>query len=314
MHPAGADRSSIQPSLAARSSLWCADRLPVSSRRGRSWRCRRAERRRGRRQPSGADVARGRGARRRHRSSSWSGCSSRASSPVARSAPRPAASARHRDHRQPVVVGGPLPTTRSRAERFTTANELHIPSAGRCELELRSHRRHPQLLGARTCTARWTSFPGADNTLWLQADAPGVYRGQCAEYCGLQHAKMALLVVAEPPDDFERVARAASARRPPSPPTRRRSGAAAASSWRRVRHVPHRSAGTTAGAATGPRPHARREPRARSRAGTLPNTRGHLAGWIADPQALKPGNRMPPTGRSSRDDLHALLAYLETLQ
>jgi cytochrome c oxidase subunit 2 len=48
-------------------------------------------------------------------------------------------------------------------------------------------------------------------------------------------------------------------------------------------------------------------------AGTAPNTRGYLAGWIADPQHLKPGNRMPPTGLSS-EDLQAVVAYLETLR
>jgi cytochrome c oxidase subunit 2 len=48
-------------------------------------------------------------------------------------------------------------------------------------------------------------------------------------------------------------------------------------------------------------------------AGTVPNTRGYLAGWIADPQHIKPGNRMPPTGLAP-GDLQALIAYLETLR
>ena len=75
----------------------------------------------------------------------------------------------------------------------------------------------------------------------------------------------------------------------------------------------HTIAGTLRRRPHGARPDAHRVAAARSAPGTLPNTRGYLAGWIADPQHIKPGNRMPPTGLDG-DELQAVLAYLETLK
>jgi len=84
---------------------------------------------------------------------------------------------------------------------FTTANELHIPVGRPVALELLStdviHSFWPP-----TVSQKRDLIPGKDNSLWLQADTPGVYRGQCAEYCGQQHAKMAFLVIAQRPDSF----------------------------------------------------------------------------------------------------------------
>ena len=87
--------------------------------------------------------------------------------------------------------------------RVTTANEIHIPVGRAIRFDLLStdviHSLWiPNLQG------KIDLVPGRLNELWLRADQPGVYRGQCAEYCGLQHAKMALVVVADSPDDFER--------------------------------------------------------------------------------------------------------------
>ena len=84
---------------------------------------------------------------------------------------------------------------------FTTANEIHIPVGVPVVFNLRAtdviHSFWvPNLSGKKDL------IPGKINTIWLQADKPGVYRGQCAEYCGLQHAKMALWVVAEPQEQF----------------------------------------------------------------------------------------------------------------
>jgi cytochrome c oxidase subunit II len=153
-------------------------------------------------------------------------------------------------------------------------------------------------------------IPGRVNTLYLQADRPGVFRGQCAEFCGLQHAHMALHVVAESEDDFahwqEQQRRAA-----PEPATEEQ---------RRGRDVflsnscvlCHAINGTSAGGVTGPNlTHV--ASRISLAAGTLPNTRGHLAGWIVDPQLRKPGNNMPPNLLRG-NDLQSLLSYLETLR
>jgi cytochrome c oxidase subunit 2 len=193
--------------------------------------------------------------------------------------------------------------------RVTTANELHLPVGRPVVVNLRSldviHSFWvPNLHG------KMDLVPGRRNTTWLRADTPGVYRGQCAEYCGLQHAHMALVVVAEPAEAFERWL---AAQRAPAPQP---ATAQAARGREVVERGPcalcHTVRGTTAGGRAGPDlTHV--ASRSTIAAGTLPNTRGYLAAWIADPQHLKPGNRMPATGLPA-DDLQAVVAYLETLR
>ncbi|HKT65883.1 MAG TPA: cytochrome c oxidase subunit II, partial [Burkholderia sp.] len=84
---------------------------------------------------------------------------------------------------------------------FVTANEIHIPAGEPVAVELKSadviHAFWVPQLAGKTQT-----IPGQTNRQWLQADRPGIYRGQCSQYCGAQHAHMALEVVAEPPDAF----------------------------------------------------------------------------------------------------------------
>ena len=191
----------------------------------------------------------------------------------------------------------------------TTANELHIPVGRPVALTLKS---------ADVIHSFWVPslhgkmdlVPGRVNTLWIQAERPGIYRGQCAEYCGMQHAHMGLVTVAESPDGFVRwlTAQRATAA-PPSTPEQSRGrdvferGPCA---------MCHTIRGTSAAAVLGPDlTHV--ASRGTIAAGRAPNTRGYLAGWLADPQQLKPGNRMPATGLSP-EDLQALVAYLETLR
>ena len=102
------------------------------------------------------------------------------------------------------------------SRQFTTANELHIPVGRPIAVRLQSsdviHSFWvPNLHG------KMDLIPGRENWIWLQADKPGIYRGQCAEFCGLQHARMALVVMAEPSDRFE--AWASAQRQPASPPS-----------------------------------------------------------------------------------------------
>jgi cytochrome c oxidase subunit II len=195
------------------------------------------------------------------------------------------------------------------SREFSTANEIHIPVGRPVELTLRSvdviHSFWvPNLQGKKDL------IPGQVNTLWLQADLPGVFRGQCAEFCGLQHAHMALDVVAEPEDEF---ARWQAQQRQPAPQP-------ATDEQRKGRDVfmtsscvlCHAIAGTSAGAVAGPNL-THLASRLSLAAGTMPNTRGHLAGWIVDPQLRKPGNNMPPNPLRG-DELQALLSYLETLR
>jgi cytochrome c oxidase subunit 2 len=195
------------------------------------------------------------------------------------------------------------------AHRVRTANEIHIPVGQPILLKLRtSDVIHsfwvPSLHGKRDL------IPGQTNTLWLQADRPGTYRGQCAEFCGHQHAHMGLLVVAEPPERFagwqERQ------RQPAAEP--------ADALARRGREVfvagpcalCHAVRGTEAAAEVAP-DLTHLGSRLTIAAATLANTPGHLAGWIVDPQRLKPGSHMPPMSLAA-DDLQALLAYLGSLR
>ncbi|MFL5301916.1 MAG: c-type cytochrome, partial [Anaeromyxobacteraceae bacterium] len=152
--------------------------------------------------------------------------------------------------------------------------------------------------------------PGRQNELTLEASQPGTFRGQCAEFCGQQHAKMALWVVAEAPPDFQRWLDAQ--RRPASPPSSDEARRGEQLFVNGACAMCHRVAGTTAAASMGP-DLTHLASRKTIGAGSLPNTRGHLGGWIVDSQAVKPGNKMPPIALQG-DELQALLTYLEGLR
>jgi cytochrome c oxidase subunit 2 len=193
--------------------------------------------------------------------------------------------------------------------RVTTANEIHLPVGRPVSITLKAadviHSFWVPSLHGKT-----DLIPGRDNTTWIQADAPGVFRGQCAEFCGVQHAHMALTVIAEPADQFEQwlLAERQPALRPTTPEPSR--------GLQVVQQGPcalcHTIRGTTAAARSAP-DLTHFASRSTIGAGTMPNTRDALGGWITDPQHLKPGNRMPATGLSA-EDLQAVVAYLETLR
>lgn len=194
-------------------------------------------------------------------------------------------------------------------ERVVSPNELHIPVGVPVVLRVTSRDVvHsfwvPNLHGKRDLV------PGMVTYTWIQADEPGIYRGQCAEFCGHQHAKMAFLVVAEPMDRFLAWLQAQRRGAPqPTTPLEKR-GHDVFMSGPCV--LCHTIRGTPAGSRIGPDlTHV--AGRQTIAAGTLPNTRGHRAGWISDSQSIKPGNRMPPNLLGG-EDLQAVLAYLETLR
>ena len=194
-------------------------------------------------------------------------------------------------------------------KRVTTANEIHIPVGSPVLIRLNSQDVihsfwAPDLNGKRDL------IPGKESSLWLQADTPGVYRGQCAEFCGYQHAKMAFIIVADRPADFQRwYAAQADTAKTPSDSLTSRGQEVFLTSPCVMCHAIH---GTPAGATLGPDlTHV--ASRRYIGAGSLPNTRGNLAGWILDAQGIKPGARMPPNSLSPAD-LQALLAYLGTLK
>ncbi|MNQ99139.1 Cytochrome c oxidase subunit 2 precursor [compost metagenome] len=141
----------------------------------------------------------------------------------------------------------------------------------------------------------------------LQADAPGVYAGQCAEYCGGPHALMGLVVVAHAPADFAawrlKQAAPAAASTLPGAVVFTASGCGAC----------HTIRGTEANGLAGPDlTHV--GSRQTLGAGILPNNQGTMAGWIADSQGIKPGNRMPSYSVLSGQELRDVAAYLESLK
>jgi cytochrome c oxidase subunit II len=195
------------------------------------------------------------------------------------------------------------------SQTFKTANEIHIPVGQTVTLRLTSsdviHSFWvPNLGGKRDL------IPGHETTLWLKADQAGTYRGQCAEYCGLQHAHMAFVVVAEPVEQFN--AWMEAQRRPAVAPlsAEQQRGQQVFLSSPCVMCHTIRGTGASASVAPDLTHLASRQTIA---AGMLPNTRGHLGGWISNPQELKPGNRMPPNPLAP-EDLQALLSYLESLK
>lgn len=195
------------------------------------------------------------------------------------------------------------------AEFVSSPNELRIPVG--VPVVLRAMSRDvihsfwvPNLHGKRDL------IPGQMTQFWIQADRPGVYRGQCAEFCGHQHAYMAFLVVAEPMEAFQRWIRQQRqpAPEPDTDPERRGQQVFLQSTC----VMCHAIRGTPAGARLGPEL-THMGSRLTLAAGTIPNTPGHLAGWLADPQSIKPGNRMPANPLTS-EELNAVVTYLRSLR
>jgi cytochrome c oxidase subunit 2 len=198
----------------------------------------------------------------------------------------------------------------SRQNRIaTTANEIHIPVGQPVRLLLKAndviHSFWVPNLGGKT-----DLIPGKTNISWVQADRPGTFRGQCGEFCGLQHARMAFLVEAQPADKFQNwLSRQKEPAAMPVDPALARGKDVFLSSQCIMCHT-----------VRGTRAQGRVAPdlthfgsRKTLAAASVPNSRGHLAGWILDPQSIKPGNFMPPT-QLAPDDLFSLLDYLHSLR
>lgn len=192
---------------------------------------------------------------------------------------------------------------------FRSANELRIPVGQRIRVDLESfdviHSFWvPQLHG------KIDLVPGRKNEIWLQADEPGVYRGQCAEFCGLQHTRMAFHVVAMEQADFD--AWAAQQRRPALEPVTRVERLGRETFESHGCAICHAIAGTSSRGIVAPDlTHV--ASRLYLAAGTIPTTPAHLTGWISDPQHVKPGARMPRVPLEPRE-LENLVAWLMTLR
>ena len=189
--------------------------------------------------------------------------------------------------------------------RFATANEIHIPVGVPVRINLRSddviHSFWVPKLAGKTDV-----IPGHANVMWLEAKAPGVYRGQCAEYCGVEHALMAFSVVAEP------VARFAAwrERQLEAPPPAGPLAAAGMRVFAAHCSACHAIRGTPYGGSYGP-DLTRLGERRTLAAGTLSNTPADLARWIRHAQTVKPGTRMPDVPLQP-GEMIPLVAYLES--
>ena len=190
-----------------------------------------------------------------------------------------------------------------------TANELHVPVGEPVLIRgLSNDVIHsfwvPNLQGKRDL------IPSRVTTEWFEADRPGRYRGQCAEFCGLQHAHMSLWVIAEPRDQFDAwMARQLQPAPPPSTPDAQRGQRVFLNN---ACVLCHSIQGTAAAGQVGP-DLTHLASRLAIAAGTLPNNKGNLAGWISDPQGIKPGNHMAVVPIAP-EDMQPLVDYLETLQ
>lgn len=183
----------------------------------------------------------------------------------------------------------------------TATNELHIPVNTRVDVRLHSadviHSFWvPQLAG------KVDAVPGRNNHLWLEADEPGVYLGQCAEFCGLAHYNMLLSVVAESQQEFDDWVAVQLA-----PPPAEGDPAEGEQVFMQVCAACHAIQGTAAQGVVGPdlTDFAEQE----QIADAVENTPENLAAWLDDPQSVKPGTTMPDPGVNEAQILH-LVAYL----
>ncbi len=193
--------------------------------------------------------------------------------------------------------------------RAVTANEIHIPVDTRVNVVATS---------ADVIHSFWVPalnrkidmIPGLRNRVLLYASKPGEYRGQCSQFCGVQHANMALEVFAQPADAFRRWL--AAQERPPMTPTGGRAVAGRSLFMNAQCASCHTIAGTSAQGTVGPNlSHV--SSRTSLAADEIPNTPAWLAAWIRNPQKIKPGDRMPDLGLSS-PQVRDLVAYLEQLR
>lgn len=200
------------------------------------------------------------------------------------------------------------PDAEDPSRAFVTANEIHIPTGVPVRVELRSadviHTFWaPQLAG------KTEMIPGQTNVQWIEADTPGVYRGQCSQFCGAQHAHMAFEVIAQPQAEFD-AWREAQRRGAPS---------AATPDARAGQHIfearcagCHSVRGTPADGMQAP-DLTHLASRRLIAAGQMTNTPEHRLDWIEHAQRIKPDSLMPSMALSA-SDAAALSAYLSTLQ
>ena len=195
------------------------------------------------------------------------------------------------------------------ANNVTTANELHVPVGRTVKIMLQSND-VIHSLWMPNFHGKKDLIPIYPTTFYFNAEKPGNYWGQCAEFCGYQHAKMRLVITAESPEDFQKWIDAGRQTPPiPTDTVRKRGEEIFTTS---VCAQCHTIQGTGAGGRVGPDlTHIASRPYIG--AGAMVNTSDNLANWILDPQKIKPGIKMPQS-QFSDEDLNALVTYLESLK
>jgi cytochrome c oxidase subunit II len=196
---------------------------------------------------------------------------------------------------------------------ITTANEIRIPSGQPVRVDVTSADVIHSFWVPQLAPGKIDMVPGRTNTIWMQADGPGQYRGQCTEFCGVQHALMSLLVIASPQEEFDAwVAERTASRIPPDDDLALeglgifvRTGCGSC----------HAVQGVSRPQAAGsPGPDLTDLGQRRTLGAlTLTNDRQNLTEWIRNPHRFKPGVRMP-AHRIAEGELAALVTYLETLR
>jgi cytochrome c oxidase subunit 2 len=190
------------------------------------------------------------------------------------------------------------------SREFITANEIHIPAGQPVRLKL---------IGGDVIHSFWVpqlagkmdTIPGQTNETWLEAARPGAWRGQCTEYCGVQHAHMGLIVVADTPAGFQdwwNHQLAAPAR----------GNGLGEALFETHCGGCHTIRGTDAAGDQGP-DLSHLMARTTLAAVALPNDHAGLARWISDPQSIKPGSLMPPPQLSGAE-LNQVQSWLEMLK
>lgn len=196
------------------------------------------------------------------------------------------------------------------SRQFTTANELHLPTGRPVNIEVRTQDvMHsfwvPALHG------KVDLIPGMTNYIRLQASQPGKYQGQCAEYCGAEHARMRLLTIAQSPDEYE--AWKAAQLRPGAEPATQEAIAGQKIFLSGPCSMCHQVRGTVAGGTVAP-DLTHIGSREYIASNSYRNNDAYLEAWVTHAQSLKPEVQMPNLTQFSGEQLHDLVAYLRQLQ
>jgi cytochrome c oxidase subunit 2 len=195
---------------------------------------------------------------------------------------------------------------------IVTANELHVPQSS----VAKPAHTFLKLQSADVAHSFWVGqlsgkvdlIPGITNSMWLDPRRTGIYLGNCAEYCGTQHANMLIRVIVDSPADFEKWAAAQKLNASSDPQLE-----AARSRFLSLNCINcHTVSGTAARGTFGP-DLSHVMSRTTLGAGVLPNTPENLRAWVKDPQVIKHGNLMPNMQLNPRE-LDEVVTYLASLK